>query len=89
MLVEALGRFGIFDGDILICDRAVEAGQGDVIVCNLNGEFVCKIFDKGGRRLLSANPAYQPVAIGEADVFTVEGTVISSLRLHRPKALGV
>lgn len=80
---HSMNGVGIFDGDVLICDRAVEAQQGDVIVCNLNGELTCKLFDKNARRLLSANPAYQPVEIAETDVFTIEGTLTCSIRLHR------
>lgn len=84
---HSMNDVGIFHGDVLICDRAVDAQQGDVIACNLNGEFVCKIFDKNGRRLLSANSVYKPVEIDNTDIFTVEGTVICSIRLHRSKQL--
>jgi len=72
---------GIFSGDYLIVDRARPVKDGDVIVANLNGEFVCKIFDKVNARLLSAADGYDPVAITEYDEFQIEGVVPFSVRL--------
>ena len=46
---------GIFSGDVLIVDRHVTAKDADVIVANLNGEFICKIINIKERLLLSAN----------------------------------
>ncbi|AUI86235.1 DNA polymerase V [Vibrio azureus] len=80
---DSMQGVGIFDGDILIVDRHMQLKNMDVIVANLNGEFVCKILDIPQRRLLSANSAYSPVLIEECDVFTVEGLVIRSIRCHR------
>ncbi|WP_137297663.1 translesion error-prone DNA polymerase V autoproteolytic subunit [Psychromonas sp. SP041] len=74
---------GIFSGDILIVDRHVTAKTSDVIVANLNGEFVCKIIDIKGRLLLSANKKYKTILINECDQFSIEGVVIRSIRCHR------
>lgn len=74
---------GIFDGDILIVDRYVQVRNYDVIVANLNGEFICKIIDTHRRLLLSANKKNQDVAITSDDLFTIEGVVIRSIRCHR------
>lgn len=75
---------GIFSGDLLIICRAENVQNGDVIVANLNGEFVCKKVDKENRQLLSAAPGYKPYKLKDGDDFQVEGVVISSIRLHRP-----
>jgi len=56
---------GIFDGDVLIVDRHVIVQNGDVIVANLNGEFVCKLIDTQRRLLMSANECHQPVPVQE------------------------
>ena len=74
---------GIFDGDILIVDRHVALCNMDVIVANLNGEFVCKLLDIKHRQLLSANSSHAPVMVRDCDTFTVEGVVIRSIRCHR------
>ena len=78
---------GIFDQDILVVDRQVSRRDVEVVVAQLNGEFVCKILDTPRRLLLSAHPDHPPVAIAEADSFSVEGTVINSLRRHYPLPL--
>ena len=78
---------GIFNGDILIVDRHIQAKNRDVIVANLNGEFICKIIDTQNRMLLSANKKFQDVLISTHDQFTIEGVVIRSIRCHRPSHL--
>ncbi|TKF08131.1 translesion error-prone DNA polymerase V autoproteolytic subunit [Enterovibrio norvegicus] len=84
---ESMQGVGIFDGDILIVDRHVTARDGDVIVANLNGEFICKLLDVPRRLLLSANDKYSSVAITKHDTFTIEGVVIRSIRCHRQSPL--
>jgi len=71
---------GIFNGDILIVDRHIQAKNRDAIVANLNGEFICKIIDTQNRMLLSANKKFQDVPITTHDQFTIEGVVIRSIR---------
>uniref|UniRef100_UPI000B146C1F LexA family protein n=2 Tax=Vibrionaceae TaxID=641 RepID=UPI000B146C1F len=78
---------GIFDGDLLIVDRFPVAQHNDVIVANLNGEFICKIIDMNNRQLLSANPKYGSFHITENDTFTIEGVVIGSIRMFKKSYL--
>ncbi|MDV5169108.1 translesion error-prone DNA polymerase V autoproteolytic subunit [Photobacterium rosenbergii] len=78
---------GIYDGDILIVDRHVQANNHDVIVANLNGEFVCKLLDTHRRCLLSAAPGYPTLYLSESDQFSIEGVVIRSIRCHRASRL--
>jgi DNA polymerase V len=77
---------GIFDGDLLIVDRSLNAKNGDVIVANLNGCFVCKLIDKPQARLLSASKNHAPVTIKPEDNFQLEGVVTRSIRLHHPSS---
>ena len=79
---QSMSGIGIFDGDILIVDRSLTAKNGDVIVANFNGCFVCKLIDKKQARLLSASPGFAPVSITLEDQFSVEGVVTRSIRLH-------
>lgn len=81
---DSMQGVGIFDNDILIVDRHPVAQHLDIIVANINGEFVCKQFDINRRLLLSANRKYQPVPILEHDTFTIEGIVTRSIRCFRP-----
>lgn len=80
---ESMQGVGIFDGDLLLVDRAEEAKNNDVVVANLNGLFVCKLLDKTNARLLSASPLYGPVQLSQEDEFQLEGVVTRSIRLHR------
>ncbi|MDG5899452.1 translesion error-prone DNA polymerase V autoproteolytic subunit [Shewanella xiamenensis] len=73
---------GIFDGDLLIVDRYIKEAHRRVVVAQLNNEFVCKIFDKYRKMLLSSNEQYQAVAIHDYDDFRIEGVVIRSIRMH-------
>jgi DNA polymerase V len=80
---DSMQGVGIFDGDILLVDRAVTAQQNDVIVAHYNNEFVCKLLDIKQRILRSASPVYDPVNISDCDNFQLEGVVIGSVRMHR------
>lgn len=84
---DSMQGVGIYDGDILIIDRHVTPSNQDVIVANLNGEFVCKLLDSQRRLLLSANESIQPVTINDFDTFSVEGVVVRSIRCHRKSPL--
>lgn len=81
---ESMTGVGIYNGDLLIISRAETVRNNDVIVANLNGDFICKVVDKHNRRLLSPSPGYQPYCLSPDDVFEVEGVCIRSIRLHRP-----
>ena len=84
---DSMEGVGIFDGDLLIVDRHVTPRQHDIIVANLNGEFVCKLLDVRQRMLVSANDKVKPVFINDLDSFSIEGVVIRSIRCHRPSYL--
>lgn len=79
---ESMIEAGIFDGDLLIVDRSLTLKDGDIIVANYNGCFVCKIIDKKQALLLSASQNHSPVKISAEDDFQVEGIVTRSIRLH-------
>ena len=79
----SMQEVGIFEGDLLVIDRAEPAENGDVIVANLNGLFVCKLLDKTNARLLSASSLHKPVQLTSADEFQLEGVVTLSIRMHR------
>lgn len=78
---------GIFDGSLIVIDRALPFRDMSVIVANYNGLFVLKIADKINRRLLSANSDHLPVIVQPHDTFSYEGTVLCAIRFHKPTAL--
>lgn len=75
-------RLGIFDRDLLVVDRSIEAAHGDIVIAALEGELVCKVLDTRQRRLLSANPEHKPISIREGMELLIEGVVTFSIRHH-------
>ncbi len=73
---------GIFDGDLLIVDRSLEAQDGQIIIAVLDGELTCKILDKKQQRLIAASRHYPPIKIAEYSELIIEGVVIHSIRYH-------
>lgn len=74
---------GIFNGDVLVVDRAEHISNGAVIVANFNGCFVCKIIDTDKALLLSASDEHKAIKITASDDFQIEGVVTVSFRLHK------
>jgi DNA polymerase V len=72
---------GIFDGDLLIIDRSVEARDGKIVLGVLNGEFTIKRISKKEKRLFLApeNEDYKPIEITEEMDFQIWGVVIYSI----------
>lgn len=80
---DSMKDIGIMDGDLLIVDRAVEAGQGSIVLASIDGELTCKQLDKQGKRLLAANRKYPPIALDEDRGADIEGVVICAItRFH-------
>lgn len=81
--VDSMQGVDIFNGDLLIVDRSLTVKNGDIIVANNNGCFVCKLIDKTQALLLSASSPPPPVQIKPEDEFKLEGIVTRSIRLHQ------
>lgn len=79
---QSMQGVGIFDGDLLIVDRSLAVKNGDIIVANYNGCFVCKLIDKVQSKLMSASKQFAAVCIKPEDDFQIEGVVTRSIRLH-------
>jgi len=79
----SLTGIGIFDGDMLIVDRSLEAKHKDVVLVSLYGELTCKILDIQRQCLRSANRDYPPIPIPDGADFEIEGVIIHSIRSHR------
>ncbi len=81
---DSMEGCGIYDGDLLIVDRSLEAQHGQIIIAALDGQLTCKILDKNRHSLISANKNYAPIPIGEFSDLVIEGVVIHSIRHHHP-----
>lgn len=83
---DSMEGAGIFDEDVVIVDKAIDARAGHIVIAAVNGEPVCKRLDYVGRQIVlrSENPRYAPRFIMEGDEFSVWGVVTYSLRSHGP-----
>jgi len=68
----------IFDGDILVVDRSIEACHGHIVVAFVNGErLVKRLYRRGGRvALLAENKSYPPLVLTEGAEMEIWGVVI-------------
>lgn len=80
---HSMKDLGIFDGDLLVVDRALTPQQDDVVLAAVDGELTCKLLDKNNQQLMAANPDYPPIAITEQMDVIIEGVVTHSIKAHR------
>lgn len=73
----------IFDGDILVIDRSIEARSGMIVVAAVYGELVVKRLLKTstGLALVSENEEYQPILIDDTEGCFIWGVVTGSARV--------
>lgn len=74
---DSMNRAAIYDGDILVVDRAQTPAHNNIVVAILNGAFTVKrLYLKGDTvYLLPANPAYKPLRVEPGMDFQVWGVV--------------
>ncbi|MGA4475314.1 LexA family protein [Ectopseudomonas chengduensis] len=83
---DSLNGIGIYDGDVLVVDRAAVANQGEVIIALVDGEFTAKIltYDAADRPvLMPANPHYTPISLQDGEELEVWGVVTDNLHALR------
>ena len=72
----------IFEGDILVVDKAVAPRHGHVVVAFVNGERLVKrlSIQHGQVALLAENPVYPPLLIREGVELVVWGVVVGKFK---------
>ncbi|WP_298622589.1 LexA family transcriptional regulator [uncultured Legionella sp.] len=81
---ESMIDAGIFEGDVLLVDKSLQAVDGSIVIAALNGELTVKRLSRKKERvqLVPANPKFQPIDITEEQDVVIWGVV--TLVLHRP-----
>jgi DNA polymerase V len=79
---ESMREVGIFDGDVLLVDRAIKPSHGQIVVAVVDGDFTCKqLWQRGGRlKLKAANPTFADITPTEGQTVEVWGVVIASIK---------
>jgi DNA polymerase V len=77
-MVEA----GIFDGDVVVVDRAIKPRSGQIVVAVVDGEFTVKyLWMRAGRlKLKAANPTFPDIIPRDGQVIEVWGVVKAALK---------
>jgi DNA polymerase V len=78
---ESMRGLGIFDGDLLVVDRALPAADGSVVIAVLDGEFTVKqlVYSLNGQLLRAAHPDFPDMPIKPEQDFSVWGVVQCSV----------
>lgn len=78
---ESMINAGIFDGDLLIVDRSVEAGNNRVVIAALDGELTVKrlVRRRGHVLLAPENPDYPEIDITEREYVHIWGVVTHAI----------
>ena len=83
---RSMEEAGIFDGDLLVVDRSLEAKTGSIVIAYLNGELTVKAVERRGPRLrlVAASERFPAIEITQDMDFEVWGVVTHVVRqLHR------
>lgn len=69
---------GIFDGDLLIVDRALSPHSGDVVIALLDGELCVKklVQSEDVTELHSASRDYPPIVLQDGQTLEIWGVVV-------------
>ena len=79
---DSLKDIGIYDGDVLVVDKALEPLNGDIVVVVIGSDFCCKEFrERHGQSplLIAHNPMNSDVEVGDWEEIDLWGVVLWNL----------
>ncbi len=76
---------GIFDGDLLVVDRAFKPKTGDIVIACVNGDFTVKRLRiiKNVAALHADNPDYAPIPLADLTDAVIWGVVTYVIKKTR------
>lgn len=79
---ESMKDAGIFDGDMLVVDKAIKPRHGHIVVAVVDGEFTVKYLHmRAGRvKLKPANVTFPEISPKEGQTLEVWGVVTSAIK---------
>lgn len=78
---ECMIDSGIYPEDILVVDRSLTAGNGDIVVGTLDGDFILRAYyaREGKEYLMPDSPYFKPIQRSESTNFEIWGVVPHSI----------
>ena len=82
---DSMAGAGIEDGDLIVIDKSIQASEGDVAVCFVDGEFTLKRIhiENDFVWLVPENPKYRRIKVTPDQNFMVWGVVTYSIKKIR------
>ena len=79
---HSMTEVGIFDGDILVVDRAIKPRNTHIVVAIVDGDFTVKVLSQrvGRIKLKSANPTYPDITPKDGQTIEIWGVVTSTIK---------
>ncbi len=79
---DSMTGVGIFDGDVVLVDRAISPRSGHIVVAVVENEFVCKTLQvRSGRiKLKAANPTYPDIVPKDSQTVEIWGVVVAAIK---------
>lgn len=78
---DDMQKIGVFDDDLVVCDRALTPMHEDIVIALVNGEYYCLLLDSFHKRLYSPHNT-DVINIGDDTDAVIIGVVSSSFRCH-------
>ena len=78
---NSMEESGIYDGDIMVVDRSLEAANGDIVIAAIAGEFTVKHLSIKNKKnyLIPANKKYKATLITDEMDVQIWGIVIHTI----------
>ncbi|KGT90522.1 DNA polymerase V subunit UmuD [Erwinia typographi] len=81
---DSMQGAGISDGDLLVVDRSLSAGHGDIVVAAVAGEFTVKeLRTRPFVQLMPHNNNYSAILFQREEELEIFGVVTFSIKAHK------
>lgn len=80
---ESMIELGISSGDILVCDRSLDARHTDIVIAEVEGSFTVKQLWRtrgGSYQLRPGNSTFPPLIFRDPQLMTVCGVVTATIK---------
>ena len=78
---DSMIEAGIYDGDVLVVDRSIDAVHGDTVVAAVGGEFTVKeLCLRPTLMLVPRNKSFEPISFADDSELQIFGVVTNVLR---------